>query len=405
MLQLFSFLDNKVPTMTQTNKSSIMPHGGSLVNCFAEGDELKSLLEESKKLSSITVSRKVLCDLEMLAIGAFSPLKGFVNKKEHDSIVENMRLPNGLVWPIPIALQVNKETYEKVKNQKKIALNDESNTTVAVLNLTEIYQPDMKKETQNVFKTTDTNHPGVKYIFDSGEYYLAGDVKVLKHIYDEFPEYNLGCEGTRKIFKERNWNKIVAFQTRNPVHNAHEYLLKVALETVDGLMIHPTMGETKGDDIPADIRMKCYLKTMEFFPKGRTLLCIMPASMRYGGPKEAILHAIIRQNYGCTHFIVGRDHAGVGKYYGTYEAQEIFSTLKEDDLKIQTIFFEHSFYCKMCNGMSSFKTCPHDPSNHIVLSGTKVREMLRNGEVPPKEFTRPEVAKILIDSMREKTTA
>ena len=379
----------------------IIPHGGSLVNCFADNSKINSLREEARKLVSLAVSKRVLCDLEMLAIGAFSPLSGFTAKKDYESILENMRLSNSLIWPIPITLQVNKETYEKVKNQKKIALKDESGEVVAVLNLKEIYQPDLKKEAELVYKTIDINHPAVKYLFEAGEYYLAGDVTVLKHTYDEFPEYNLGCTGTRKIFSEKGWKQIVAFQTRNPVHRAHEYLLRVALETVDGLMLHPTMGETKGDDIPANVRMKCYKEILEkYFPKNRTLLCIMPASMRYAGPREAILHAIIRKNYGCTHFIVGRDHAGVGNYYGTYDAQKIFSEFKPNELGITLLFFEHSFFCKACDEMASYKTCSHDASNHMILSGTKVREMLKNGEIPPVEFTRPEIAKILIESMK-----
>jgi len=382
----------------------IKPHGGKLVDYFAKGEELKELQKEVKALKTLKVSKKTQCDLEMIGIGAFSPLNGFVSKKDYESIVENMRLANGLTWPIPIALQVKKEEYETIKDQKKIGLIDDSGEIAAILLISEIYQPDQNKEAQNIYKTTDIAHPGVKYLMEAGSYYVAGEVKLLKHLYDEFSEFNLGCEGTRKVFAERKWKKIVAFQTRNPVHRAHEYLLKVALETVDGLLLHPTMGETKGDDIPASVRMKCYEKTIEFFPPNRALLCVMPASMRYAGPKEAILHAIIRQNYGCTHFIVGRDHAGVGNYYGTYEAQEIFSQLKEDDLKIQTMFFEHSFFCKACNDMASFKTCPHDKSNHVVLSGTKVREMLNNGEIPPVEFTRPEIAKILIDSMKTMVT-
>ncbi len=379
----------------------IKPHGDKLINCFAKDEELKELQKEAKSLKTIKVSKKTQCDLEMIGIGAFSPLNGFVSKKDYESIVNNMRLSNGLTWPIPIALQVKQEDYEIVKNEKKIGLIDDSSEIAAILYIDEIYQPDQNKEAQNIYKTTDIAHPGVKYLMEAGSYYISGEVKLLKHLYDEFPEFNLGCEGTRKIFLEKKWKKIVAFQTRNPVHRAHEYLLKVALETVDGLLLHPTMGETKGDDISASVRMKCYEKTIQFFPENRALLCVMPASMRYAGPKEAILHAIIRQNYGCTHFIVGRDHAGVGTYYGTYEAQEIFNELKADDLKIQTIFFEHSFFCKACNDMASFKTCPHDKSNHIVLSGTKVREMLKNGEIPPIEFTRPEIAKILIDSMKE----
>ncbi len=387
--------------MISNDKCSISPHGGTLINCFSDNSD--ELSQKAKKLTSITVSKRVLCDLEMIAIGAFSPLGGFVDKKDYDSILEKTRLSNGLIWPIPITLQVNKTQYESIKNQKEIALKNDQNETVAVLTLKEIYQPEQKKEALAIFKTTDLNHPAVKYLFETGEYYLAGDIKVLNHTYDEFPDYNLGCVKTREIFLEKGWKKIVAFQTRNPVHRAHEYLLKVALETVDGLMLHPTMGETKGDDIPAKVRMKCYKTILEkYFPLNRTLLCIMPASMRYAGPAEAVLHAIIRKNYGCTHFIVGRDHAGVGNYYGTYDAQKIFDNFKQEELGISLLFFEHSFYCKSCDGMASFKTCPHDPSNHVTLSGTKVREMLRAGEIPPIEFTRPEIAQILINSMKEK---
>ena len=389
--------------LTKTYSETNMPHGDVLVDCLSKEGELKEFQQKASKLISLTVSKRVLCDLEMLAIGAFSPLKGFTSKEDYKNIIESMKLSNGLIWPIPITLQVGEEDYKKIKNQKEIALKNDLDEIIAVLYLKEIYQPDLKKEALSVFKTTDTNHPAVKYLFEAGEYYLAGDIKVLKHTYDEFAEYNLGPAKTREIFKEKGWKRIVAFQTRNPVHRAHEYLLKVALETVDGLMLHPTMGETKGDDISADIRMKCYKIILEkYFPKDKTLLCIMPASMRYGGPREAILHAIIRKNYGCTHFIVGRDHAGVGNYYGTYDAQKIFDEFKSEELGITPIFFEHSFWCRSCGGMASYKTCPHDKSNHLILSGTKVREMLRAGEMPPVEFTRPEIAKVLIENMKEK---
>ncbi len=388
--------------MSRVKYETSEPHGGTLVNRLANKEEAIELSQKAKKLSGLNVSKRVLCDLEMIAIGAFSPLNGFVDKKNYDSIIEKMRLTSGLIWPIPITLQVKKDQYENIKPQKEIALKDEGNNTVAILEVKDIYQPDLKKEAQSIFKTTDINHPAVKYLFDAGEYCIGGDIKLLDHTYDEFPEYNLGCERTREIFTEKGWKRVVAFQTRNPVHRAHEYLLKVALETVDGLLLHPTMGETKGDDIPANVRMKCYTTILEkYFPQNRTLLCIMPASMRYAGPAEAVLHAIIRKNYGCTHFIVGRDHAGVGNYYGTYDAQKIFDNFKPEELGINLLFFEHSFYCKACSEMSSFKTCPHNPSNHVTLSGTKVREMLKNGQIPPIEFTRPEIAKILIDSMRE----
>lgn len=389
--------------MSITTSENILPHGGKLVNCFSSEKEFVSLQNDAKNLLSIKVSKKVQCDLEMIAIGAFSPLKGFVNSNDYKSIIKNMRLSNGVVWPIPITLQINEETYNKVKNKDKVILESENGKAIAVLFITEIFKPELEQEAISVFKTNELKHPGVKYLFESGNYCIAGDVKVFGHIYEEFAEYNVGCEGTRKAFKEKGWKRIVAFQTRNPVHRAHEYLLKVALETVDGLLLHPTMGETKDDDIPADIRMKCYREILDkYFPKNRTMLVVMPASMRYAGPKEAILHAIIRKNYGCTHFIVGRDHAGVGNYYGTYDAQKIFDEFSSEEIGITPIFFEHSFYCKACKSMASYKTCPHDSVEHLILSGTKVREMLKAGQMLPEEFTRPEIAKILIEKVTQK---
>lgn len=384
-----------------SNKETILPHGGVLVNCFAREDQLESLQETCRTIPSLKVSRRVLCDLEMLAIGAFSPFKGFVGKKDYDSIINNMRLTSGIVWTIPITLQIKEEEYKELKNKKRIALKNEKSEIVAVLNVEEVYKVDLEQEALQVYKTTDVKHPAVKYLFNAGEYCISGEVEVLKHTLDEFLDYNLGCAKTRMVFKEKKWKRVVAFQTRNPVHRAHEYLLKVALEVVDGLLLHPTMGETKDDDIPQDVRMRCYETILQkYFPRERTLLVVMPASMRYGGPREAVLHAIIRKNYGCTHFIVGRDHAGVGNYYGTYDAQKIFDEFKPEEIGITPLFFEHTFYCRGCEGMSSYKTCPHDASHHLILSGTKVREMLKKGEMLPEEFTRPEIAKILIESMR-----
>lgn len=388
------------------DKEVISPHGGVLVNCFVKENEIEKVQEGCKYLPSLNVSRRILCDLEMLAIGAFSPLKGFVSKNDYNSIISDMRLTSGLVWPIPITFQVKEEEYNKIKNNEIIALRNEENEVIAVLNINDVYKADFEKEALSVFKTKDIKHPAVNYLFTRGEYCIGGEIKILKHTINDFMDYNLGPAKTRTVFKEKGWKRIVAFQTRNPVHKAHEYLLKVALEVVDGLMLHPLVGETKDDDIPAYVRMKCYETILEnYFPENRTLLVIMPASMRYAGPREAILHAIIRKNYGCTHFIVGRDHAGVGNYYGTYDAQKIFEEFKPEEIGITPLFFENTFYCKSCNGMASYKTCPHNSSNHLIFSGTKVREMLKNGEMLPEEFTRPEVAKILIESLKERISA
>jgi len=392
---------------TEMNKpmETIAPHGGTLVNRIAEGEQRKELIARAPGLASVTLNNKELSDLLMIAIGGFSPLTGFMGKSDYDSVVNSMRLPNGLPWTIPITLSADGETASKIKEGDDVALLDPDGAARGILHVAEKYTYDKKKEALKVYRTEDAAHPGVAVVYAQGETLLGGDVwMVNRPAPREFPQYWLDPAETRRIFAERKWRRVVAFQTRNPVHRAHEYITKVAMEICDGLLLHPLVGETKKGDIPADVRMKCYETLIDnYYPAGRVLLSALPAAMRYAGPAEAIFHAIMRKNYGCTHFIVGRDHAGVGDYYGSFDAHHIFDEFDPASLGITPLFFDYTFFCSKCGGMASNKTCPHDKASHVSLSGTKVREMLANGEVPPVEFTRPEIAGILIESMKDQT--
>jgi sulfate adenylyltransferase len=311
-----------------------------------------------------------------------------------------MRTADGDYWPIPITLATDLDCSVG----DVVALTSDEGKPLGRITVEEIFERDVKREAEQVYGTTEDAHPGVAAIYEEGSRCIAGPIEVeaLPDHEDAFMRRYLTPEESRKAFAERGWKRVVAFQTRNPIHRAHEYLTKAALETCDGLFIHPLIGKTKAGDIPADVRMRCYEVLMEkYYPQDRVILGVNPSKMHYAGPREAILHAIVRRNYGCTHFIVGRDHAGVGDYYGTYEAQEFFDTLDLDELGIEPLKFEHSFWCNACEGMASGKTCPHDAEEHVFLSGTKVREMLGNGERPPQEFSRNEVADILIDAYKE----
>jgi sulfate adenylyltransferase len=380
----------------------IAPHGGKLVSRIAGSPQTELELREGiKGLRRLTLSGRELNDLALIGNGAFSPLTGFMTREDYEHVVISMRLEGGLPWSIPVVLAVDRE--EAPSAGTRAALCDGEGELRGVIEIEDVFEHDKLREAQNVYRTEDANHPGVAALFERKDVLVGGPVWVLP---SERDPASLSPIETRAEFERRGWNTIVGFQTRNPVHRAHEYIQKCALEIVDGLLLHPLVGETKSDDIPADVRMRCYRTLLEnYYPPDRVLLSTLPAAMRYAGPREAIFHAMIRKNYGCTHFIVGRDHAGVGSYYGTYDAQKVFEEFGSAELGIMPLKFENSFYCRRCQSMGTKKTCSHDAANHVSLSGTTVRAMLRAGELPPPEFSRPEVAQILIDASREAASA
>lgn len=380
----------------------ITPHGGELVINMASDAERAELQERARRLSEVLVGSRQMADLEMLAIGAYSPLGGFMKRADYLGVVNDMHLANGLPWSVPITLSVTSEQAANLKEGSQVALVNEHGTLQAVMLVEEKYGYDKQHEASKVYRTTEEAHPGVKVVYQQGDVLLGGSVRVVALPNQAFAKYRFTPTQSRQQFTERGWKRVVGFQTRNPVHRAHEYIQKCALETVDGLYLHPLVGDTKGDDIPADVRMRCYEVLLEnYYPENRVVLGVLPAAMRYAGPREAIFHALMRKNYGCSHFIVGRDHAGVGNYYGTYDAHYIFAEFDPAKLGITPMFFDHTFFCRTCDSMASSKTCPHGNDQHVTLSGTKVRQMLQAGEIPPREFSRPEVAKVLIEAMRQ----
>jgi sulfate adenylyltransferase len=366
----------------------IAPHGGELVDRTGERPDGVESLE------TLTLTSRELSDLDMLASGALSPLEGFMGQEDYESVLESMRLTSGLPWALPVCLAI-----DVAPAGDRVLLADEGGRHYAVLDIDNVYEYDKEREAQQSFRTTDAAHPGVARLYDQRPLYVSGRVTVFDRAEPPFPQLARDPAETRAEFAERGWRRVVGFQTRNPIHRAHEYLTKVALETVDGLLVHPLVGDTKSDDVPSVTRVQCYRVLLDgYYPAERVVLSAFPAAMRYAGPREAIWHAICRKNYGCSHFIVGRDHAGVGDYYGTYDAQLIFDEFEPHELDIEPMFFEHSFWCRACGSMASAKTCPHEREQHVFLSGTKVREMLSAGELPPSEFSRPEVAEVLIQA-------
>ncbi len=397
-------MSSAINSVSSLDIAVVSPHGGALVNRKVAPQDVATFLERVERLPRITLNSLQASDLEMIAIGAFSPLHGFMGQDDYTKVISGMHLASGEAWPLPVTLATSSSVAGAISDGDEVALEDEAGRLLGSMVVQEKFEYDSGHEAQQVFRTTDEAHPGVANLYAQGEVLLGGPVQYLDVPRDQlpFPEYRLEPTETRQRFQELGWNTVVGFQTRNPVHRAHEYLQKCALEIVDGLLLHPLVGATKGDDIPAELRMRCYTVILEgYYPKDRVLLSVNPAFMRYAGPREAIFHALVRKNYGCSHFIVGRDHAGVGSYYGPYDAQHIFREFSPGELGIQPLFFENAFHCTECGGMATTKTCPHDAKSHIFLSGTQVRAMLSRGELPPEEFTRPEVAAVLAEAYKQ----
>ena len=382
----------------------IAPHGGTLVNRLVAGEARQAFKAVAEGCPRILLDAFTLSDLDLLAVGAYSPLTGFMNREDYESLLHTMRLADGTAWPLPIVLRVSPETVRGLRLEpgRTVTLARPDGRPIGLLELQDVFEIDPEMEAVCIFGTTDHKHPGVARLFRWGTVALGGPI----WLFDgpqvvPFPQYHMEPAQTRQAFAQRGWRRVVAFQTRNPIHRAHEHLMRTALEIVDGLLIHPLVGETKADDVPAWVRMRSYERLIEtYFPKERVILSVFPAAMRYAGPREAVFHALVRKNYGCSHIIIGRDHAGVGNYYGPYDAHHIFERFRPEELGITPLFFENAFYCYRCGTMVTSKTCPHDESQHVKLSGTKVRRMLAAGEHPPAEVLRQEVASVLIESYR-----
>jgi sulfate adenylyltransferase len=373
-----------------------LPHGGQLVDRRLDADEAGALA--SSPLPWLRLTAAEAADLRALATGAYSPLAGFLGAKEHQAVVESMRLPDGTLWPIPVCLGLPDGVDVP---SGRLALRGERGELLGVLEVAEVFERDRAAEAELVYGTGDPAHPGVARVLGAPSRAVAGPVQALvAPLVGSVGERALTPAATRAAFAERGWATVVGFQTRNPVHRAHEYLMKCALEMVDGLLLHPLVGPTKEGDVPVEVRMRAYEAVLGFFPPERVLLAALVAPMRYAGPREAVLHALVRKNYGCTHFIVGRDHAGVGSYYGTFAAQELIASLPAEDLGITPLRFDNAFYCRRCLAMATGKTCPHPDPDHVALSGTQVRAMLAAGQLPPPEFSRAEVAEVLIEAYR-----
>ncbi|MGB4177404.1 MAG: sulfate adenylyltransferase [Halanaerobiales bacterium] len=376
----------------------IRPHGGKLVNRIAVGEAREDLLARAGGLPDLILSWQQLAELENIATGLYSPLEGFLDELNYYSVINEMRLADGTVWTIPIVLDTSEEVARALKLGSQLALKGKDGKIYGLLDLEDKYVPDLINEAERIYQTIDDRHPGVANLYRRGQVLLGGKVTLLNRLYyQDFNEYRKDPAQVRELFAARGWKTVVGFQTRNPIHRAHEYIQKCALEITDGLLISPLVGETKKTDIPARYRIESYQVVMDkIYPPNRVEMVVFPVDMRYAGPREAVFHALCRKNLGCTHFIVGRDHAGVGNFYGTYDAQRIFDLFKAEEIGIIPLKFEHAFYCSRCAAMATSKTCPHEEEYHIILSGTRIRELLREGRRPPVEVSRPEVVDVLI---------
>ena len=374
-----------------------LAHGGRLVDRGLDAEEGAGLASAGG-VASLVLTPAEQADLRAVATGAYSPLVGFMGAKEHQSVVEQMRLPEGLLWPIPVCLGLPDGL--RVRGDR-LALRDPTGRLLGLVEVAEVFDRDRQAEAQLVYGTTDPAHPGVARVLQAPVRAVAGPIRALvEPLEGPVGGRALTPAQTRAVFAERGWQSVVGFQTRNPVHRAHEYLMKCALEMTDGLLLHPLVGPTKDGDVPATVRMRAYEAVLGYFPAGRVVLAALVAPMRYAGPREAVLHALVRKNYGCTHFIVGRDHAGVGSYYGPFQAQQLLASLPAEELGIVPLTFDNAFWCRRCGAMATTKTCPHPDPDHVALSGTQVRALLAAGRLPPPEFSRAEVAELLIDAYR-----
>lgn len=376
----------------------------ALVNRILTGEKRQKVLGEVKEYPSIVVGDDMIMDAELIATGGYTPLEGFLGSQDLQSVLQNMRLTNGTPWSIPIVLPVDEKTAGKVKGASAVAILDSSNTPIGVLHLEELYTYDKHLMAEKVFRTTDAKHPGVAKVNGWGEFLLGGKFDLVNRPKHPFERYHMDPAQTREAFESMGWKTIVGFQTRNPIHRSHEYLQKCALEMVDGLLIHPIVGWTREEDVPAELRIKSYeIMLNKYYPRNRVLFSTLATSMRYAGPKEAIFHALVRRNFGCTHFIVGRDHAGVGDYYGPYDAHRIFGEFDDGELGVTPLFFDNAFFCIQCDAMATEKTCPHLKSTRVSLSGTKIRELLSDGKKISEKVLRPEIAELLRDYYQKGT--
>jgi sulfate adenylyltransferase len=378
----------------------VAPHGGGSLNpLLLEENELVEVLKHAETLKKVPMTSRETSDVIMFAMGAYTPLSGFLNEQDWLGCCEKMKLADGLFWPIPVTLATDKEIADSIQLGEEVTLSDgETGEVMAVMTVEEKYSIDKEFECRNVYGTTDEKHPGAIKVLEQKDVNLSGPIKVLSEgeYPKKYPDLFLRPSESRKKFEERNWSQVAAFQTRNPMHRSHEHLAKIAIEVTDGVFIHQVLGKLKAGDIPAETRTKAIQAMIDnYFVSGTVIQAGYPIEMRYAGPREALFHALIRQNFGCSHLIVGRDHAGVGDYYGPFDAQHIFDTLWEKALITVPLKIDITFFCKKCGGMATAKTCPHDSSFHINISGTKQREMLSAGEEISPEFSRPEVVKVL----------